>query len=414
MRKDKSRNLMILAVVAAALAMLIVLSDRHGAGAQGCPPGQEWVCVMVCDPATGGCNERCSCCGSAVTPGTPGGATVLPVTPPPTATPFPAESLDFCVHDDCEPGETRYALIHYKCEPWCYVDRIEYLEPCCGRHCPCEELTEEHQPCTPGGGWISCSEFGARVQCGLPVWHADREPYPRALVTMAERVWVTDLPTAQCWGAAVDPGGQDCDCRDDGSCEDDPPPADTICEFKLGLNIEPGNEPPTWRFEGCGVTTGPRAECGWERSSWGRPALGVGMDCEPLPAYTVNATVPYWWSIGRQWEQWEKVDQDCECSCKVCEDPNGCSDECDCHGADDNLCIHDDEFCDEVCEPAYDWRHHGDNWELLDLRDYGWGTPYMLNPKVQLVPHPPCEPDPPVGAIYVPCIEVQAPIEARP
>jgi hypothetical protein len=186
-----------------------------------------------------------------------------------------------------------------------------------------------------------------------------------------------------------------------------------MCEYRLGLKMEPGNEAPTWTFEECGTVTGPIAQCGWNRSSWGKPELGVGMRCEPLPAYTVKATVPYWWSIGRQWEAWEKVGQTCDCSCKVCEDPNGCSDECDCHGSG-GLCIHDNEFCDRKCKPVYGWRHHGPDWQLMDLRDYAWPTPFMRNPNVQLIPHPPCEPNPPVGAIYVPCIEVQAPIEARP
>ncbi len=404
----------VLAAAVGLLALMSVWSHRPGAEAQSCPPGQTWVCVTVCDPATGTCSERCSCCGAALTPGAPGEGTALPVTPPPTATPFPAESVAFCVGDECEPGETRYALVHYSCDPWCYPQRTEYLEGCCGPHCPCEEAVEERQPCTPGNGWITCSEFGARVQCDLPVWRADRAPYPRALVTVPEAVWVTELPTQQCWGAAVDPGGDDCDCRADGSCEDDPPPVGTMCEYKLGLSIQPGNEPPTWRFGECGTVTGPRAECSWSRSSWGRPELGVGVACEPLPAYRVTATVPYWWSIGRQWEAWEEVGQTCDCACKVCEDPLGCSDECDCHGPNGGLCIHEDEFCDRECEPVYGWKHHGPDWGRLDLTDYGWATPFMRNPNVQLVPHLPCEPNPPVGALYVPCIEVQAPIEAQP
>jgi len=403
---DKAKLFSIVAVIGL-LMTVTTLFYRQGLQAQSCPPGQTWVCVNVFDPSAGQYVEHCSCCGSGEDSGTP--AAVL--TPPPTATPFPDQSFDMCVSDGCPPGETRYALVYYECDLFCYLDGIDYLEPCCGAHCPCEEATEELQPCGPGNGWINCSEFNATVQAGLPTWRADREPYPRALVTLPERVWVVDLPSTEAWGEPVEPGGSDCNCRNDGSCDEDSPPEGTVCEYRLGLKIDPGNEPPTWSFEECGSMTGPTAQCGWERSSWGKPELGVGLGCESLPAYTVHASVPYWWSFGRKWEQWEQVGQDCDCVCRLCENPNGCSNQC---AGQAGLCTGAGEFWKQDCDPVYGWKRHGPNWELLDLTDYGWPTPYMRNPNVQLVPHPPCEPNPPVGAIYVPCIEVQAPIEKQP
>ena len=134
----------------------------------------------------------------------------------------------------------------------------------------------------------------------------------------------------------------------------------------------------------------------------------MAPDCPTLPAYTVHATVPYWWSFARQWYTWEKVGDDCECVCHGGGGTNECSGE-------EGLCVNapDTEHWELECDPVYGWKHHEPEWVLLDLRDYGWPTPYMINPNVQLIPHPPCEPNPPVGAIYVPCIEVQAPIEKQ-
>jgi hypothetical protein len=228
------------------------------------------------------------------------------------------------------------------------------------------------------------------------------------MVTLAERFWtsdasgrpVTQLPVTERWGAAVDPGGDDCDCRGDGSCEDDPPPVGTICDFRLGLKAEPAhNVPPTWRCEEGGGGTGFQVSCVWQYSSAGKEYLGRGVDCEPLPAFTVRADVPYWWSFGRQWEQWEQVGQDCEC---VCQGFPG-SDECE---GTPGWCIGENEHWERDCDPIYAWNHHWHGWELLDLTLYGYPMPYMPNPRVQLAPYRPCGPHP-VGALYVPCIEVQ-------
>jgi hypothetical protein len=335
--------------------------------------------------------------------------------PPPTPTPRPTGTYYWCLPDGCAPGETRLWLVLYLSWFGSYFP-MRAMEPCCGPSCPCVDPSEIREPCGPGNGWLNCSEYEASVEADLPVWHADREPYPRALVTLPVEMWASDaagnpttaLPSTEAWGDPVDPGGDACDCRDDGSCEDDPPPVGTVCEYRLGLRIDPGSEPPTWHIEDCGTTTGWRASCpGWTRSSWGKPERGVGMapDCPQLPAYTVRATVPYWWSFGRQWEQWEVVGQDCECA----HWPGFGTAACDLDGDGES-----DPDTKRVCENRYDWRHHGPDWVLLDLTLYGWPTPYMLNPNVQLVAHPPCELAPPVGALYIPCIEVQAPIEKQP
>jgi hypothetical protein len=400
------------------LALLIGLSFHpSGLQAQQGTCNGVWVCTDVFNPATGTYTQVCHCCEEGETPaGTP---VVITVLPPPSPTPPPGGSVGWCLPNECPPGETRLWLVWYLYNLQIYVP-VRPLEPCCGESCPCGEPTEETQPCGPGNGWLRCEEFEATVQAGLPAWYANRRPYPRALVMLPEEVWVSDaagnptsaLPSTEVWGDPVDPGGDDCGCHP-GSCDDDPPPAGTTCDYRLGLRIDPGNEPPTWSFEECGSTTGWQASCTWNRSSWGRPELwgsppqaGCGF-VQPLPAYIVAATVPYWWSFARQWDTWEKVGEDCDC---VCQGSPG-SDECQ---GTPGQCTGENEHWERDCDPIYGWKHHGPDWMLLDLRDYGWPTPYMLNPNVQLVPHPPCEPNPPVGAIYVPCIEVQAPIEKRP
>lgn len=145
----------------------------------------------------------------------------------------------------------------------------------------------------------------------------------------------------------------------------------------------------------------------------------MAPDCPALPAYAIGATVPYWWSFARQWYEWEQIGTDCtECGCTGI-DPTGSAGWQDCGDPPPGICVgvHDSpqtEWWGKWCSPVFGWKRHGPDWVLLDLTDYGWPTPYMLNPNVRLVPHPPCEPDPPVGVIYVPCIEVQAPIERQP
>jgi len=319
--------------------------------------------------------------------------------------PPPPQCQDICAREDCPEGETR--LTRLCLDPvlgTLYV--AAYLEGCCGPSCPCGEPTEEEQPCTPGIT-TECSEWGASVRASLPVWYADRLPYPRALVTLGEALWTsdadgnftTDLPVTEVWGSPVDPGDDDCDCRDGGSCDDDPPPAGTICEFRLGLRADPGNEPPTWGCEDDGGSIGYRVSCLWNHSSAGKEYLGRGLNCEDLPAFAVQASVPYWWSFARQWEQWEQIGEDCEC---VCHGGAG-DDEC---GGEPGLCVGEDEHWEWHCDPIYGWRHHGPDWVLLDLRDYGHPTSYMRNPLVQLAPYRACGPHP-VGVLYVPCIEVQ-------
>jgi hypothetical protein len=389
---------------------LLLLASTFGGRAVARPLGQvceppcwlETACQVVGNEVR--CQTHCTCPGSG-TPGVTPIGTPFPWTPSPSPTPPPGGNVEWCLPYECAPGETRLWLVWYLYNLGIYQP-VRPLEACCGPSCPCGEPTEEEQPCRPGID-TECSEWGATVQAGLPAWYANRIPYPRALVTLGTSFWTsdadgnftTDLPVTEVWGRSVDPGGDDCDCRGDGTCEDDPPPAGTICEFRLGLRAEPGNEPPTWGCEDDGGGIGYRVSCLWNHSSAGKEYLGKGLSCEDLPAFAVGASVPYWWSFARQWEQWEQIGQDCDC---VCHGGAG-DDEC---GGEPGLCVGEDEHWELQCDPIYGWKHHGPDWVLLDLRDYGYSMPFIRNPLVQLAPYRGCGPHP-AGVLYVPCIEVQ-------
>jgi hypothetical protein len=358
--------------------------------------------VRVCEPTGAGmsCRDECQCPEGYETPA-PGTAYPLPTsTPPPT--PLPPNSLFLCVTNDCPPGESRPALGYFSCTApsYCQFVGVKILGDCCDEPCLCNS-NEPPQPCNPGASTTCADKWGASVSASLPVWYADRKPYPRTMVTLGTSFWVSDasgrfttqLPAVEKWGAEVDPGKEDCDCAG-GDCEDDPPPAGTVCNYKLGLKAEPApNTPPTWTCEDAGGGYGYQASCTWNFSSAGKEYLGRGVECESLPAFAVRASVPYWWSFGRQYDRWEKVKTECQ------HWPGFGTAACDLDG-------------DGVNDPdtkrvsVYGWKHHGPDWVLLDLRDYGYSTPYMLNPRISLAPYHACGPHP-VGALYVPCIEVQ-------
>lgn len=414
--------------VAVGMGLMCIVASLLGtsATANGCDPGAcagQGLCFASCDckPSPTGivCSEQCKECEAEATPG----GTAVPGTPQPTLAPTPAPTVpahwaveQACLPDGCAPGESRPAKIFHLFGGGTVV---QYIGDCCDAPCNCPE-PGERQPCTPGSSVTSCAEWGASVRGTLPPWPANREPYPRALVTLPVRVWVSDalgnpsrqLPGAEFWGDPVSPPTSDCSCRDDDSCRRDESDHGPICEYRLGLRADPGNMPPTWNIEECGGGTGWQIACdGWQKSSWGKPELGVGLspDCPRLPAYAATARVPYWWSLGRRWEEWEIVDQDCECECHGgAERPpgvEGCS-MSGCDGADVHTELH--------CENRYGWVEEGPNWILLDLTHYGHPTPYMDNPFVYQIARPPCEVSPPVGALYIPCIEVQAPIQKWP
>ncbi len=393
--------------VSTALLLISLLTARTATVLSQSQPMCGEGCYCAETEVTGGgvtiCT-RCECPGGT-TPGpeTPGPSTPVPWTPAPTVTPLPSNAQEVCWAANCPPGQSR--LTHFTFDAYGALVNTFYIEGCCGPSCPCPQDPTHEEPVTVPGDHVQGTEYGACVSLSLPVWYVDRRPYPRGMVQVPNMLSVVDLPAAEAWSGAVDPDGSACHCRADGSCAEDAPAEGTLCDFRLGLRTVPSNQAPSWVCEDSGKGTAFEITCTWPHSSAGKAYEGKGLGCEALPAFRVTASLPYWWYIGRQWHVWEQVGENCSCVCKVCEDPRGCADQCDCHG-DGSLCIHDDEFCDRDCEPVYGWVQQGPNWELLDLRDYGHPTPYMVNGNVQLVDSRACGPHP-VGSIWVPIIEVQ-------
>ena len=399
--KHKFETLVAVGTALVLFSLSLALGPALKPQAQGCaPPCHE---SEQCKVSPGGgmeCSTTCQC-PPGETPPAEEETTPVPWTPAPTATPLPSFMDAVCWADGCGTGESR--LTYFQYDAMGTMVGAFYLEGCCGPSCPCEEPTTDDEPVTVPGNYVQGSEWGATVQLQLPVWTADRRPYPRGMVRVPNNIWAEDIPSANAWSNTVNPGGSDCACRATGTCEDDSPPRGTMCEFQLGLKTEPGAEAPTWACEESEGGYGYQTVCTWKYSSADKPYIGKGLSCEDLPAFEVTASLPYWWSIGRRWYEWEKIGQDCECNCKVCEDPNGCSDQC---GGQAGLCTGANEFWDRDCEDIYGWVHHGPNWELLDLRDYGHPTPFMRNGKVRLVSSRSCGPHP-VGRLPIPVIEVQ-------
>ncbi len=398
--KHKSEAVVAIGIALVLFSLTLMLGPALESHAGSCPPGctARRDCVVV--PGGGmECTTTCECPDEVEPPdeGEPEPWDPNPdPDPDPDPDPAPGTTQTVCWAANCPPGESR--LTHFSYSPTGELRNVEYREGCCGPSCPCEEPdAPPDEPITVPGDWIQGSLWGAQVQLQLPVWTADRVPYPRGMVNVPNRIWSENIPPASAWSNRVDPPMYDCSCRATGTCEDDPPAEGTICDFQIGLRTEPGNQAPEWACEESGGGYGYQAICTWPYSSAGKDYIGKGLSCEDLPAFRVTASLPYWWWFGRQWYEWKEVDQEYECV----HVPGWGTAACDLSGDGNN-----DEDTRWIGHPVYDWVREGPNWELLDLRDYGLSTPYMLNRKVRLVNTRDCGPHP-VGVLPIPVIEVQ-------
>jgi hypothetical protein len=402
--KRKRKGLLVAGMVVASLALLLMSGFASARPlADACGPGcyRELACWQL-GPSLR-CKKQCVCPGGeGVTPGvTPIGTYV----PPPTPTPIQGEVGEIvCVPWCPSPYETMPVRVEYT---WDGVMVAWWpAGGCCDPPCPCAEPGDERQPCTPDDETMSCEDemWGAEVECELPAWYADQQPYPRGLVGVPVRFRVEDFLSRTCEGRYVHPSG-DAECA---SCfeDEDNCSVGTMCKYRLLLKAEPvENVPPTWWCEDDGGGIGFEMGCVWQRSSWGKPELGKGLNCEPLPAFTVGASVPYWWYLADEYDVWSERCVDSECYCAPGDGTPECSEDCPEGTHPVNVCE----------EKVYYWDHHGPEWELLDMSLIRpGGPPYAENPNLTLVTHPPCDPDPVSGAIHVPVIEVQAPIEEQP
>ncbi len=384
----------------------------------GCPDACTCGCYEVCVPDINGgvrCYDECNVCGATATP-VPG------TTPQPTATPLPIPYpytcdgqycyVETCIRDACPSDDYanayRYARIVFTYDGQ-YVS-TSYLKECGEPPCDMPEGGEgKAGECIIDGSGIindvvNClGEYEVSVSLRLPAWHANRDPYPRGMVYVPTRFWMVDAPAAEAWSAPVDIGDADEGCDADH--------VGVINDWKIGLRTEPALLSPHWEAEECGAFDGPVGSCTWQKASWGKPYLGVGKDGEPLPAYRVTGWLPYNWFSRTTWDECVEEYKWGECGCSGV-DPTGSPDWQDCGDPPPGICVgvYDDpqtEWWGKWREPEYRWQHHDSGWRFIDLTLFGYPTSWMPNPNVQQVPTA-LEPNPPVGALYVPVIEVQS------
>jgi hypothetical protein len=101
---------------------------------------------------------------------------------------------------------------------------------------------------------------------------------------------------------------------------------------------------------------------------------GGGVGAWQNPAYQVK--VPTYWAVEWAFEMdvYEVVSEDCECQ----HWPGWGTAACDLNGDGTK-----DSDTKKVCEKEYDWRHHFNGWNLIDLRNYGEGTWYRTSYSVR-------------------------------
>jgi hypothetical protein len=407
--------LIMVALTAALLAFPVQASPM---AQEGCPSTCSCGCVCAFNPGPPA-SQSCTCnvCGT-VSPPTDGGTALPTHIPLPTATPLPVEWADYCTPTYCDvtfcarygcpepyyrPVKARYTI---------RGDFVAILEigDCNAPPCNIPEGGDddgEAGECIIDGSGIlndaiNCAgEYEVSVSLSLPVWHADRTPYPRSMVRVASTFYAVDAPAAEAWSGAVNIG----QVPADGVCDSDS--LGVTRGWQIGLRTESVFDPPSphWDAEECGSFDGPVGSCAWSRSSWGKPELGVGEHGEPLPAYAVTAWLPYNWFSRTRWETCERVVTGAECQCHGGAGVNECT-------GQEGLCIHapDTEHWVRVEQHDYQWKPYDTGWEFIDLRLFGYATSWMPNPNVQQQPTA-LDPDPPVGALYVPVIEVQSIIE---
>ena len=367
-----------------------------------------------------------ACEDCPATPAPPGTVQPLPTgtpeaTPQATATPPPELTCDgpfcyadACTRDECPPGQWRLARFYYKFGPYDFCG-VSYLGACNEEPCKIPDTPEPEEDkagqCVIGSSGliqdgVTCTgEYTVSVSLQLPAWHASRDPYPRSMVRVPTTFRFEHAPSAEAWSAPINVGDASaCDAEHDG----------VIRGWQIGLRTEPAFASPHWEAEDCGSFDGPVGTCTWKRSSWGKPELGVGLEGEPLPAYAVTAWVPYNWYSRARWESCEKSPTWGECTCSGV-DPKNSPGWQSCGTPPPGICtgVYNDpptEWWGKWRTEEYKWVSHDTGWQFIDLTRFGLSTSWMPNPRVQQLPTA-LEPNPPVGALYVPVIEVQSIIE---
>lgn len=299
----------------------------------------------------------CDCSTAGGTPAPEPGPTGTPAptpTPGPTPTPDPyAVCPTYCVvpPESMFRGSTVMVDLFYLCDdPSVLVGWIEYDEipPHCESHTPTPAPT-------PGDGYPpQLLELFVACQCPDPT--VRREPFPRGMVTVENRLWIEGAPSAE---ASSDP-------EDWGDYHD----------YRVHLRWEMLPHAAVWDFDDGTTATGNPVFHIYNASSWGKPANGPGLGGRhDLPAYQVRLTTR-WQALWKEtWWEPSEVDR---WECVACGDPaaNCSRDECpECSG--DNARCWTETIRD----------YHDSGWQVMDLRDLvGYPTWYFERVTVEPVP----------------------------
>jgi len=286
----------------------------------------------------------------------------------------------------------------------CYWEEIT-IEPTCweipGNETPCEDLDW-------GTAGIQCfGEYGLDVSVSVPCQRVARIPYPRGMVIVPNRMWITDSPAwVEAWSQTLDYNA----CLSH-SIEDD---GRAVRNFRIGLAWgRMGDVLPYWEVEDSGAYRGwDVGNIVWERASWGKPECGPGLhQGEKLPAYRVNVYT-YWQLYWRRVYERQRDTRECVYAWQ-CDHGQAVPGQCDFDGDGDidpcyvwkeELCDTDenhDGIPDDEC-----WQTVDSGWNVFDLRMFGYPTAYFVSSAAGPVPTD-LEPDPGCNGICVPVIEVQ-------
>jgi hypothetical protein len=313
----------------------------------------------------------------------------------------------------------------YSCEEdgtWLFLGCIPVMDVCDGDLAcyreggttdpTCWNLPDNETPCEDlnwGAGGIQClGEYGLNVSASVPCQRVGRIPYPRGMVIVPNRLWITaDSPAwVESWSQTLDYNACLSYSIEDGDR--------AVRNYRIGLAWgRIGSMPPYWEVEDAGTYQGwSVGGIVWERSSWGKPECGPGLHRgERLPAYRVHVYTywqPYWRRIYERQRSEVECVEDWRCSAwGVCNaacdlDGDGINDEGT--ATEIRLCDTDsdgDGIPDDEC-----WETVDSGWQPLDLRAFGYPTSYFVSTAAGPAPTL-LEPNPDCSGVCVPVIEVQ-------
>lgn len=293
----------------------------------------------------------------------------------------------------------------------CEEDQVCRVDP--GQRRPeCWELPDNETPCQDldwGAAGIQCfNEYGLSVSVSVPCQRVGRIPYPRGMVIVPNRLWVTAASPA--WNAAWSETLDYDECQALGIGAGDR----MVRNFRIGLAWgRVDGALPTWQIEGAGTYRGWEVHgVVWERSSWGRERCGPGLSPgETLPAYRVTLAT-YWTAYWRRTFERQRTTSDCVYSWR-CDHGESVPGQCDhdddgvvdpCYVRASRLC--DDDENDDGVPDDHCWETLDSGWTAFDLRQFGYPSAHFVSTAAGPAPTA-LEPNPPCSGVCVPVIEVQ-------